>query len=171
MEQMRQIYRTKDPDVTLRFAQEQDVPTILRLIKELAKYEKMESDVAATEETLRDSLLRKKDAEVVLAELHGEPVGYALFFHNFSTFLGRKGLYLEDIFVLPESRGRGIGKTMLSFLARLAVERGCGRMEWICLDWNKPSADFYKAMGANPQEHWRIFRLDGSALPELAATF
>lgn len=171
MERTQQIYRTKDPDVVLRFALEEDVPTLLRLIRGLAEYEKMENDVAATEETLRDSLFRQKSAEAVLAELRGEPVGYALFFHNFSTFLGRSGLYLEDIFVEPGCRRRGIGGALLSFLARLAVGRGCGRMEWTCLNWNKPSADFYRAMGAKPQEQWTIFRLDGEALPELAEKF
>lgn len=171
MERTQQIYRTKDPDVVLRFAREEDVPTLLRLIRGLAEYEKMENDVAATEGTLRDSLFRQKSAEAVLAELRGEPVGYALFFHNFSTFLGRSGLYLEDIFVEPGCRRRGIGGALLSFLACLAVGRGCGRMEWTCLNWNKPSADFYRAMGAKPQEQWTVFRLDGEALPELAEKF
>lgn len=171
MESVRRIYHTKDPEVTLRFAREHDVPAILRLIRELAKYEKMENEVSATEETLRDSLFGRKSAEVVLAEFGGEPVGYALFFHNFSTFLGKSGLYLEDIFVMSRFRGRGIGKNLLSFLARLASERGYARMEWVCLDWNKPSADFYKAVGAKPQSQWVIFRLDGGALPELAQKF
>ena len=171
MERMQQIYRTKDPDVVFRFAREDDVPTLLRLIHGLAEYEKMEDDVTATEETLRDSLFRRKSAEAVLAELRGEPVGYALFFHNFSTFLGRSGLYLEDIFVMRSCRGRGIGRALLSFLARIAVERGCGRMEWICLNWNTPSADFYQAMGAKRQEEWTIFRLDGEELPKLARKF
>ncbi|MCX7708537.1 MAG: GNAT family N-acetyltransferase [Clostridia bacterium] len=155
----------------LRFAEEKDAALILEFIKELAEYEKMLDEVVATEEILVDSLFRRKAAEVIIGEYEGKPVSFALFFHNFSTFLGRPGIYLEDLFVKPEMRGMGIGKIMLSFLAKLAVERNCGRLEWWCLDWNEPSIRFYKQMGAVPMEDWTVYRVCDSALINLSNTF
>ncbi len=154
--------------MNIRFATEKDVPLILEFIKALAEYEKMSDEVVATEETLKEWIFEKEKAEVVFA-LDGEKeVGFALFFHNFSTFVGKGGLYLEDIFVLPEYRGRGYGKGLFGFLAKIAVERGCGRFEWCCLDWNKPSIDFYLSLGAKPMEEWTIYRLCGDELEKLA---
>ncbi len=152
----------------IRLAEERDTGTILYFIKALAEYEKMSDDVVATEEILRDSLFVKKGAEVVIGELQGKPVCFALFFHNFSTFLGRAGIYLEDLFVLPEARGNGIGKTMLSYLANLAIERNCGRLEWSCLDWNEPSIKFYKKQGACAMDEWTVYRVCDEALSRLA---
>lgn len=168
---MQKAYETKIPNVVIRFAEESDTKLILQFIRELAEYEKMEKDVTATEEILRDSLFRRKAAETVIAEKDGRPVGFALFFHNFSTFLGKPGIYLEDLFVRPEARGLGVGKALLAFLAKLAVERGCGRFEWWCLDWNKPSIEFYKSMGAKPMDDWTVYRVDGNALSKLANQF
>lgn len=168
---MQKAYETKIPNVVIRFAEESDTKLILQFIRELAEYEKMEKDVTATEEILCDSLFRRKAAETVVAEKDGRPVGFALFFHNFSTFLGKPGIYLEDLFVRPEARGLGVGKALLAFLAKLAVERGCGRFEWWCLDWNKPSIEFYKSMGAKPMDDWTVYRVDGQALPRLANKF
>ncbi len=159
------------PNVTIRFAKEEDTALILRFIEGLADYENMSDDVVATEETLRDSLFRRKAAEVVIAEHNGEPAGFALFFHNFSTFLGKPGIYLEDLFVFPQARGLGLGKALLSFLAKLAVERDCGRLEWSCLDWNKPSIAFYKSMGAKPMDEWTVYREDKQSLADLADQF
>jgi len=153
--------------VTFRIepAREADAPLILRLIKGLADYEKLSHEVRATEEGLRASLFGPQpDAEVVIAYADAEPVGFALFFHNYSTFLGRRGLYLEDLFVLPEWRGRGAGRALLTYLARLAVERGCGRFEWTVLDWNEPAIRFYESLGARPMEGWTIYRLTGDPL-------
>lgn len=155
----------------LRFAQEGDTALILEFIKELARYEKMLNMVVATEDILRDSLFEKKAAEVIIGEYKGEPVGFALFFHNFSTFLGQAGIYLEDLFVKPEMRGRGMGKLMLSFLARLALERNCGRLEWWVLDWNEPSINFYKSMGAVPMDEWTVYRVTGDNLKSLGDRF
>jgi GNAT superfamily N-acetyltransferase len=162
---------TRIEDVTLRLAKEEDLSLILRFIKELADYEKLLHEVVATEEILRESLFVRKAAEVVIAEYQGEPVGFALFFHNFSTFLGRPGLYLEDLYVRPEMRGKGIGKLLLSYLAKLALERGCGRFEWWCLDWNKSSIDFYKSIGAIPMDEWTVYRVCDKALEDLAEEF
>jgi len=162
---------TRIEDVILRLAVEEDLSLILRFIKELADYEKLLHEVVATEEILRESLFVRKAAEVVIAEYKGEPVGFALFFHNFSTFLGRPGLYLEDLYVRPEMRGRGIGKLLLSYLAKLALERGCGRFEWWCLDWNKSSIDFYKSIGAIPMDEWTVYRVCDKALVDLAEEF
>lgn len=159
---------TKLPDFKLRFAKEQDVALILGFIKELAEYEKMPDEVVATEEVLKESLFTRKAAEVVIGEYGGRPVSFALFFHNFSTFLGRPGIYLEDLYVKPEMRGKGIGKIMLSFLAKLAIEGKCGRLEWWCLDWNKPSIEFYKQMGAVPMDEWTVYRVCGTSLTGLA---
>ena len=151
-----------------RFAQEKDTALILYFIKELAKYEKMLDDVVATEEILKEWIFEKGKAEVIFALEDGVEVGFALFFHNFSTFLGRSGLYLEDLFVKPEFRGKGYGKALLKKLAQIAVERGCGRFEWSCLDWNKPSIDVYLSLGAKPMEDWTLYRLTGEALAKMA---
>ena len=154
--------------ITIRYAQKSDIPQILFFIKELASYEKMLDDVVATEDLLREWIFEKKKAEVILAEENGEPVGFALFFHNFSTFLGRAGIYLEDLFVRPEYLGKGIGKALLRRLAQITVERGCGRLEWACLDWNKPSIDFYLSLDATPMDQWTVYRLTGDTLRRMA---
>ena len=153
---------------TIRHARETDVPQILRFIKELAIYENMLDDVVATEELLREWIFEKQKAEVLLAEADGIPVGFALFFHNFSTFLGRAGIYLEDLFVMPEHRGKGYGKALLRRLAQITMERGCGRLEWACLDWNKPSIDFYLSLDATPMDQWTVYRLTGDTLRRMA---
>ena len=155
-------------ELTFRFAQEADAPLILQFIRHLAEYEKMLDLVVADEALLADQLFHKKNAEVIFAVEDGVEVGFALFFHNFSTFLGRSGLYLEDLFVLPEYRGKGYGKAILKKLANIALERGCGRMEWWCLDWNKPSIDFYLSLNAEPMEEWTTYRLAGETLRALA---
>ena len=152
----------------LRYAERKDTAVILNFIKELALYENMLDQVVATEELLAEWLFDKKAAEVILAVEDGREVGFALFFHNFSTFLGRAGVYLEDLFVLPEYRGRGFGKALLRKLAQIAVERGCGRLEWACLDWNKPSIDFYLSLGAQPMDEWTVYRLTGDTLRKMA---
>ena len=155
---------TKVAGCLIREAAAKDVELVLSFIKRLAQYEKMEDEVTATLETLYDSLFVKKAAKAVIAELQGMPVGFAVYFYNFSTFLGKPGLYLEDLFVVPEMRGRGIGKALLSYLAQEAVEQGLPRMEWTCLDWNTPSLDFYHALGAVPMSDWNNQRLTGEAL-------
>lgn len=152
----------------IRYATREDIHTILFLIIGIAKYEKMEDEVIATEETLEEWIFDKNKAEVLIAEEDDKPIGFALFFHNFSTFVGRAGLYLEDLFVLPEYRGKGYGKALLKRLAQIAVERNCGRFEWVCLNWNAPSIAFYKAMGAKPVDGWTIFRITGEELKNLA---
>ena len=157
-------------ELTFRFAQEADAPLILQFIRHLAEYEKMLDLVVADEALLADQLFHKKNAEVIFAVEDGVEVGFALFFHNFSTFLGRAGLYLEDLYVLPEYRGRGYGKDLLQKLASIAVERGCGRLEWSCLDWNTPSIDFYKSLGAEPMSDWTVYRVAGETLTALANT-
>ena len=154
--------------VQYRFATEKDLPAILGFIRELAAYERLEDQVVATETLLREWLFRQKKAEVLLAVEGNGPVGMALFFHNFSTFLGRAGIYLEDLFVRPAYRGKGYGKGLLRELARITVERGCGRLEWSCLDWNQPSIDFYRSMGAVPMDGWTTYRLTGSTLEDVA---
>ena len=146
----------------------EDTALILRFIRELAAYEQLEDQVVADEETLRRWIFEKKGAEVLFVLEDGREVGFALYFHNFSTFLGRSGVYLEDLFVLPEHRGRGYGKALLCRLAAIAKEEGCGRLEWWCLDWNKPSIDFYKSMGAEPMEDWTVYRVTGETLDKLA---
>ena len=151
-----------------RYANEKDAALILSFIKELAEYEKMSDQVVADENLLREWIFEKKKAEVIFALDEGKEVGFALFFHNFSTFLGRAGIYLEDLFVYPEYRGRGHGKGLIKELARITVERGCGRLEWCCLDWNKPSIDFYRSLGAVPMDEWTIYRLTGDSLNKLA---
>lgn len=151
-----------------RFAEKKDVPLILDFIKELAEYEKMLDQVVATEELLKDWIFNKNKAEVIFAVEDGKEVGFALFFHNFSTFLGRAGIYLEDLYVKPEYRGNGYGKGLLKKLAAIAIERDCGRLEWSCLDWNKASIDFYISMGAEPMEEWTVYRIAGDTLREMA---
>lgn len=151
-----------------RFATEKDTALILEFIKALAEYEKMSDQVVANEELLREWIFEKKKAEVIFALENGKEVGFALFFHNFSTFLGRAGIYLEDLFVMPEYRGRGHGKGLIRELARITVERGCGRLEWCCLDWNKPSIDFYLSLGACPLDEWTTYRLTGDRLKSFA---
>lgn len=153
-----------------RKAERKDVPLILDFIKQLAEYEKMSDEVVATPDILNEWLFDKNRAEVIFALEGDKEVGFALFFHNFSTFLGRSGLYLEDLFVKPEYRGKGYGKGLLATLAKIAAERGCGRFEWVCLDWNKPSIDFYKSMGAVSMDDWTIYRLAGRSLTTLADT-
>lgn len=153
-------------NITFRFAEKNDVSKILFFIKQLAEYEKLADEVVATEEILEEWIFGKGKAEVIFAVADGREVGFALFFHNFSTFLGRSGLYLEDLFVLPEYRGLGYGKGLLQKLASIAVERKCGRMEWVCLDWNKPSIDFYLSIGAKPMKDWTIYRLAGKTLTD-----
>ncbi len=155
--------------MTLRPAIAADTGLVLAFIRQLAKYERLEHEVVVDESTLATHLFGARPmAEVVIAESAGEPAGFALFFHNFSTFLGRPGLYLEDLYVRPEWRGRGIGERLLSHLAALAVERGCGRLEWSVLDWNEPAIGFYRALGAEPMNDWTVFRTSGEALLRLA---
>ena len=155
-------------EVTFRKAVREDVPLILEFIKGLAEYEKMSDEVVATEEILDEWLFDKEKAEVIFAIAEGEEVGFALFFHNFSTFLGRAGIYLEDLFVKPKYRGNGYGKAILKRLAQIAVERGCGRLEWSCLDWNQPSIDFYLSLGATPMSGWTGYRMTGKTLADAA---
>jgi GNAT superfamily N-acetyltransferase len=150
-------------------ASENDIPLVFSLIREFAEYVRLSQEVAATEETLREALFgTKRYAEVILAKLDDQPVGFAIFFHNFSTFLGKPGLYLEDLYVRPEFRSKGIGTALLTYLARLAVTRGCGRFEWSVLDWNESASEFYKRLGAVPLEDVTVFRLTGEALKRLA---
>ena len=154
--------------VAFRKAERKDVALILEFIRELADYEKMLNEVVATPELLEKWIFDERKAEVIFA-LEGErEVGFALFFHNFSTFLGRSGIYLEDLYVRPECRGKGYGKALLKELARIAVERGCGRLEWWCLDWNQPSIDFYLSLGAEPMKDWTVYRIAGETLKKLA---
>jgi len=153
---------------TFRSAVPGDEELILSFIRALAEYEHMADQVVATPEILRECLFEKKKAEVLFAVSAGREVGFALFFHNFSTFLGRAGIYLEDLYVRPECRGRGYGKALLKKLAAIAVERGCGRLEWWCLDWNRPSIDFYLSMGAEPMSDWTVYRIAGDTLTRLA---
>lgn len=154
----------------IRFAQAADTPVILGFIRALAVYEKLEADCVATEESLRATLFGPRPyAEVLLIEEGGKAHGFALFFHNYSTFLARPGIYLEDLFVDPAARGKGYGKALLAKLAEIAVERGCGRLEWSVLDWNQPAIDFYLSLGARPMDEWTIYRVDGAALGALAA--
>ncbi|HEV2093363.1 MAG TPA: GNAT family N-acetyltransferase [Rubrobacter sp.] len=156
--------------VHVREASEADVPLILSFVRELAEYEGLSHEVVATEEGLREGLFgERRYAQVLIAERDGLPAGFALFFHNFSTFLGKPGMYLEDLYVRPAFRGAGIGKKLLAHLAKLAVARGCGRLEWWVLDWNEPSIGFYRKLGAVPMDDWTVYRLTGGALDELAA--
>ena len=150
-------------------ATSQDVPVILDLIRGLAEYERLSHEVAATEHGLRETLFGSRPAaEVVVCYLGEEPAGFALFFHNYSTFLGRPGIYLEDLFVDEQHRGKGFGKALLVYLARLTKERNCGRLEWAVLDWNEPSINFYKSLGARSMDEWNVFRLTGETLDRVA---
>ena len=151
-------------------ATERDLPLILKLIKDLAEYEKLAHAVVATEEILRDSLFRKRVAEVVIGYAGDEPAGFAVFFQTFSTFLGVPGMYLEDIFVEPKWRRRGLGRQLLTRLAKIANDRGYGRVEWSVLDWNEPAINFYKALGAKPMDEWTVFRLTGESLKRLGTS-
>lgn len=156
-------------DFRIRLAERDDVPTILTLIRELAEYERAPNEVIATEEQLRENLFgAHPGAEVLIGEEAGKPVGFALFFHNFSTWMGQRGLYLEDLFVRPTVRGKGYGRALLVRLAELARERDCGRMEWAVLDWNKPAIQFYLKLGARPNEEWTIYRLTRDGIARLA---
>jgi GNAT superfamily N-acetyltransferase len=157
------------PDFAIRVATAEDVPTILSLIRNLAEYERAPHEVVATEANLKEALFGARPAaEVLLGEEAGEPVAFALFFHNFSTWMGRRGLYLEDLFVKPVVRGKGYGRALLVRLAQIAAERGCGRMEWAVLDWNEPAIEFYRRLGARPNEEWTIFRLTRDGIANLA---
>ena len=157
-----------DKQLTFRFATEKDVPLILKFIKGIAEYEKMLDEVETTEELLHEYLLEKQRAEVIFAIVDNVEVGFALFFHNFSTFVGKSGLYLEDIFVWPQYRGKGYGKAIFKQLVKIANERDCGRMEWVCLNWNQPSIDFYLSLNAKPLDEWTTYRLDKEGLKALA---
>ncbi|MDP0501322.1 MAG: GNAT family N-acetyltransferase [Verrucomicrobiota bacterium JB022] len=163
-------YVTDHPDLVLRAAQPADAETLLELIRGLAIYEHLEHEVEATPEQLRATLFgERRYAEAVIAEWQGQPAGFSLYFHTYSTFLGRPGIYIEDIFVLPTLRGHGIGSALLRFVAAVAVERQCGRLEWAVLDWNEPALAFYRANGAMPLEEWTTQRVTGQALLDLAA--
>lgn len=161
----------KTEGFSIRFAEDKDVPLILKFIRGIAEYEKMLEQVVATEELLREWVFEKQSAKVIIGELDGVPVGFSLFFHNFSTFMGRAGLYIEDIFVWPEYRGKGFGKALFLYLAKLAHDEGCGRMEWCCLDWNQPSIDFYRSMGARSMDGWSTYRLTKEQLKELSEKY
>jgi len=157
------------PACTIRFARPDDVPTIFGLIRGLAEYERLSHEMTATEDAIREHLFgERRYIEVLIAEVDDRAVGFALFFHSYSTFLGKPGIYLEDLFVVPEERGRGYGNALLARLARLAVERNCGRLEWSVLDWNEPSIRFYRALGAVPMDEWTVYRVTGPALARLA---
>ena len=163
---------TNIKNFTIRPATKVDAPVILSLIQGLAEYEKLSHEVVATEELLRDTLFGARPvAEVILGDFEGDPVSFALFFHNYSTFLGRPGIYLEDLFVKPEMRRKGFGKVMLAYVANLAKERQCGRLEWSVLDWNEPAWKFYKSIGADPMDQWTVHRVTGDGISRLAANF
>lgn len=166
---MTDVITTSDPKTILRFATADDVGLILDFIRQLGAYEKLSDEVVTDEDQLRQSLFGERQvAEVVIASYDGEPAGFALFFHNFSTVLGRPGVHFEDLFVVPKFRGHGIGRTLLSFLATTAIERGCGRLEWWVLDWNEPAIRFYDRLGAKAMDEWTVFRVTGDTLVELA---
>jgi len=169
---MNEFIRTKNENVSLRFASKEDVPMILALIRGIAEYEKLSHEVIATEELLAENLFgKRRTAEVILAYYNNEAAGFALFFHNFSTFIGKPGIYLEDLFVKPELRGKGIGKILLTYLAKLAIERDCGRIEWSVLDWNESAIQFYKKLGARGMEEWTVFRVAGDSIKNMADQF
>ena len=166
------IIETTIPDFHIRHAGREDVALILDFIRQLAEYERLSHEVVATEETLQETLFGDTPyARVIIAEHEGTPVGYALYFHNFSTFTGRPGIYLEDLFVIPQYRGRGFGKCLLAYIAALAVEKNCTRVEWSVLDWNEPSIQFYRSIGAVPMDEWTVQRLHGEALAGFARHF
>ena len=160
----------ENKNMNFRYAEKKDIPLILYFIKELAAYEKMSDQVIATEALLDEWIFEKGKAEVLFALEEDKEVGFALFFHNFSTFLGRAGIYLEDLYVKPEYRGKGYGKGLLKQLASITVERGCGRLEWSCLDWNQPSIDFYRFLGAVPMDEWTVYRITGDTLTRMAGS-
>lgn len=161
---------SRNSDFKIRQATESDAPLILSFIKQLAEYERLSHQVVASEESLRATLFgEKRYAEVVIGDYQNQPVAFALFFHNYSTFLGKPGIYLEDLFVIPEMRGKGFGREMLAYLARLAKQRNCGRLEWWVLDWNEPAIQFYKTLGAEAMDEWTVFRVTGDALERLAS--
>ncbi|HUX13219.1 MAG TPA: GNAT family N-acetyltransferase [Spirochaetia bacterium] len=157
-----------DKDTVVRFAREDETDLILGFIKDLAEYERMLDKVTATEELLHNAIFIEKKAEVLFCEFRNEPVGFTLFFSNFSTFLGKAGIYLEDLFIKPEHRGKGFGRYLLSVLAKIAVERDCGRLEWWCLNWNRESIDFYLRMGAIPMSDWTVYRITDDKLRALS---
>lgn len=157
-----------DRNLRFRYAERKDVSLILKFIRELAAYEKMLDEVTADEAALEEWIFDRKKAEVIFAMVDDKEIGFALFFYNFSTFLGKAGLYLEDLYVLPEYRGNGYGKALLKKLASIAVERKCGRLEWWCLNWNKPSIDFYLSLGSEPMSDWTVYRITGNTLRALA---
>lgn len=154
--------------IVLREAGEQDIPLILEFIRGLAEYEHLLDQVSATEDGLAKSLFQDRAAEVLICEYREKPAGFALYFHNFSTFLGKPGIYIEDLFVRPEYRGRGLGRALFARIAAIAEERGCGRLEWSCLDWNEPSIKFYQSRGGRPLDDWTTYRITGDALKKLA---
>ncbi len=163
--------QTRIDGFTIRFATKEDVGTVFNMIKELAAYEKLLDNFEATEDLLQESLFRRNVAETLIGEYEHKPVGYAIFFYNMSSFLGRVGIFIEDLYVKPEMRGKGFGKAMFSFIAKLALERNCARLEWSCLDWNKPSIAFYRKMNAIALEDWTMYRVAGKSLKELARNF
>lgn len=159
-----------DATIDIRKAEEQDIPVILHFIQSLAEYERLRDSCIANEDQLRKTLFGDNPgAEVIIASIGGKPKGFALFFHNYSTFLAQRGLYLEDLFVNPDARGHGVGYALLAALARIAIERECGRLEWAVLDWNQLAIDFYKRIGARPLDDWTVYRMTGDALEKLAA--
>jgi len=160
-----------DEQTVIRSAKENEVGLILQFIKELALYEKMLDDVSATEELLQKTIFQDKKAEVIFCDYQNETVGFALFFHNYSTFLGKPGLYLEDLFIRPEKRNLGLGKKIIACLSKIAVDRECGRMDWSCLDWNQKSIDFYLKIGAVAMSDWTVYRLTGESLTKMAESF
>ncbi|MDO5714118.1 MAG: GNAT family N-acetyltransferase [Tissierellia bacterium] len=164
-------YETGIKDFTIRRTTIDDTPLIYRFIRELADYEGLLHEVKSTEEILRKSIFEEKACKVVIAELAGEPIGFSLYFHNFSTFEGRPGLYLEDLYIDPKYRGKGYGKKLLQFLAHEAVRLDCKRFEWWCLNTNTPSFEFYKSIGAEPMDEWTVFRIDGTTLIDMADKF
>jgi len=160
--------QTRVDDFTIRFAKEKDASIIFGMVKELAEYEKLFDTFEATIELFRESLFGRGVAEALIGEYRGRPVGYVIFFHNFSTFKGRIGIFIEDIYVKHELRGRGFGEEMFSFIAKLAIKRKCNRVEWACLNWNEPSISFYKKLGAVALDDWKIYRLEGNCLKRAA---
>lgn len=168
---MNENIQTRIDGFKIRFATKEDVGIVFNMIKELAVYEKLLDNFEATEDLLQEALFKRHVAETLIAEYKHEPVGYAIFFYNVSSFLGRVGIFIEDLYVKPEMRGKGFGETMLSFIAKLAVERNSGRLEWACLDWNRPSIAFYKKMNAVALEDWTMYRVAGRSLRKLADNF
>ncbi len=168
---MEKQFKTQIEDFTIRFAGEKDTGTIFEMVKELAEYEKLLDKLEATKDLIAESLFQRKVAEALIGEYKEKTVCYAIFFHNFSSFVGRPGIFIEDIYVKPKMRGKGFGKAIFSFIAKLAVERICGRLEWTCLDWNEPSIAFYKKMGATAMDEWTIYRVAGKKLQKMASEF